>query len=58
MGNIEQWAQLEIVTFYCNIITMIFYLLYTRIFYRTASTTETKPEVKEDEEDKEDKSPI
>jgi len=51
MGNIEQWAQLEIVTFYCNIITMIFYLLYTRVFYRSAST-EIKSEKKEDEEEK------
>lgn len=31
MGNIEQWAQIEILTFYSQILIMIVYLLITSL---------------------------
>ena len=56
MGNIEQWAQIEILTFYCNIAIMVVYLIYTRIFYRTSAVQKEEP--KKDEEQKQDGEPL
>ena len=31
MGNITQWATIEVMTFYLNIVVMIFYLVCARL---------------------------
>jgi hypothetical protein len=60
MGNIEQWAEIEILTFYANILIMIVYLC-RHIFMNQQSTKEdspagsTKLKTGDEEEIKEDK---
>lgn len=50
MGNIEQWAQIEIVTFYSNILIMIVYLCRHVIFYQDSQKEERKLKIDDDEQ--------